>query len=353
MKMKPKALDFSEIYNGESKKRFVDLYDSKDSKLTLFWQFLKVTPFEKGVRGEKEEPTELDKDMCEMSHEEIEEMLVSAKCSTITSAINHINTYKRYIDFVVGKEGVNPFHHFDSYSELASRVIDAKKNKRYSREDLMYMIEELNNDTDKALLLALFEGIKGKSFSELLTLKTKNLSKVGNLGSYIYIANVYDEGTKKTRPVKISEELYLLLEKADRQDSYSTNNQNETVETPFNDSEFIFKKAKKGKQGNGTVLDRHFITRKFIFFKEFFGNEFLTADDMVQSGMMHMAYELFLMNNKIGKNELLQIGEHYNTIMATSNGVDYYRNTTVLKRIIFNDEFRGLYTGLENIKYSD
>ena len=342
MNNKSTALKYERLYNSESKKRFIEKYESLDSKLTLYWQFLKVAPFEQ-TKG---------KDMSEMNNIEIKDLLLSIECSTITSAINHINTYKRYIE-LTDKTDTNPFNTFSSFSELASEVVANYKNKRYSKEDLMFMLDELNNYTDQALLLALFEGIKGKSFSELLTLRTSNLKVIDIDDGYRYEAKIYDEGNQDYRTIEISEDLYKLLILADKQEAYRTNNEDETVETPFNDSEFIFKKGKKGKQDGSVVLDRHFITRKFVFFKKFFGNTHLTADDIVQSGMMYKAYELFKKNNKIGKQELLIIGEQYDTIMASSNGKEEYRNITVLKRIVFTKELERLYTELKGIEYSD
>lgn len=340
MTIQNNVLKFDKLYNGEEKKAFINQYESVDSQLTIYWQFLKVAPFE----------FQANKDMSEMTGAEIKEMLLSAECSTITSAINHINTYKRYIDYMTT---TSPFYQFESYSELASEVVAKEKNKRYSKEELMFMLDELNNYTDQALLLALFEGIKGKSFSELLTLKRENLHVIEEKDSEeCYVADVYDEGTKEIRRVRISEDLYKLLILADKQTAYRTNNQDEIIETPFNEYEYIFKKAKKGRQG-GNVLDRHFITRKFVFFKEFFGNIYLTAEDIVQSGMMYMAYTLFKQSGKLGKTELLIIGEHYDTIMATSNGKDYYRNITDLKRKIFNEQLGKLYSELEGVEYSD
>ena len=347
----------NDLYNKESKIEFISIYESYDSQMTIFWQFLKIAEWEKKagfINLTEEEQKAIEdkeikeykpKDISEMNEIEIVWLLKKIQCSTITSAINHINTYKRYIDF---KGVVNPFHNFDSYSELASEIVAKEKNKRYTRKDLLDMINELNNYTDQALLLALFEGIKGKSFSELLTLKTSNLENIGNE----YFANVYDSGSQAFRRVKITETLYELLFKADKQDKYRTNNFMEIIETPFNESEFIFKKAKKGRQG-GSVLDRHFITRKFVFFKEFFGNPYLSADDIVRSGMMYMAYTRYRKNHKIGKSELLEIGEQYNTIMATSNGKDFYRNITDIKRKVFNDQLGKLYEELRGVKYSD
>lgn len=337
--MSENTLAYEKLYNSERKREFINQYECSESRLTIYWQLLKVAPFE----------TELNKDISEMTGEEIKLMLLGVGCSTITSAINHINTYKRYADFMTT---TSPFYQFESYSELASQVIDKDKNMRYSREELMFMIEELNNDTDKALLLALFEGIKGKSYSEILTLKESNLSvKQDENGDDIYIANVYDEGTKNYREVIISRDLHKLLILANKQEAYKTNNDEELIETPFNESEFIFKKAKKGKQGG--VLDRHFINRKFVFFKEFFDNDYLRAEDIIQSGMMYLAYKLYKESGKIGKEELLKIGEHYNTKMATINGKDYYRNITDIKRKVFTEQLGKIYVELKGIKYSN
>lgn len=336
------ALNYNRLYNGDKKKEFIEPYSSLDSKLTLYWQFLKAEPFEKDI----------NKDISEMNSEEIKQLLLGAECSTITSAINHINTYKRYAEWC-DNTNTNPFDSYSSLSELATEVVANYKNVRYTREELMFMLDELNNYTDQALLLALFEGIKGKSFSELLTLRNTDeflySKEVDDVD--LFFAKLYDEGTKVYRTIEISVDLFKLLRLADKQPTYRTNNQSEIIETPFNESEFIFKKGKKGKQG-GTTLDRHFITRKFVFFKEFFGNQYLTADDIVQSGMMDMAYRLYLKNGKIGKKELLIIGEHYNTIMASTAKTDSYRNITVLKRIILTDKFKQIYN-LEKIEYTD
>lgn len=358
---KSNALRYNNLYNEDSKKEFIEQYSSIDSKLTLFWQFLKVSDFEYNNEDKitKIRPRGIDepKDISEMSSDEIKALLLRAECSTITSAINHINTYKRYIDWTIKfKENTNknPFNEFESFSELASEVVASKKNIRYSREELLFMLDELNNHTDQALLLALFEGIKGKSFSELLTLRnTKEFLFSKDIdGEDRFFAKVYDEGSRDYRTLEISQDLFKLLRLADGQKAYRTNNEDEIIETLFNDSEFIFKKAKKGKQGN-SELDRHFITRKFVFFKEFFGNHYLTADDIAQSGMMYMAYELYKKNNKIGKSELLDIGEHFNTIMASTARTENYRNITVLKRIIFTEQLGKLYSELKDIEYAD
>lgn len=338
-----KALQYEKLYNSELKKEFIEQYTSIDSKLTIYWQFLKIAKKE----------SEKKKDLFEMDYNEVFELLEEAECSSINSAINHINTYKRYIDYFYDKgyTNRNVLAEIDiPLSDLAKEVVADYKNKRYTREQLITeMIDELPNYTDGALLLALFEGIKGKGFSELLTLRM-NDDTFKELEDGTYKVHLYEEGTHKERDVIISKELYNLLKLADSQPSYRTNNKDEDVETPFNESEFIFKKAKKGKQGNTQVLDRHFITRKFVFFKKEFGNDNLTADDIVQSGMMDMAYQLYLKNGKLGREELLEIGEQYDTLMATSDGKTFYRNITHLKRLIFTDSFTKMYG---NIEYAD
>lgn len=347
MKKEARALQYDKLYNSELKKSFIEKYDSLDSKLTMFWQFLKIT----------DEEFEKDKDLYDMDFNEIFDLLESAECSSINSAINHINTYKRYIDYCIdlGLTNRNPLVDTDEpLSEIAKQVVADYKNKRYTREQLLEeminpLIAETENYNDGALLLALFEGIKGKGFSELLSLRM-NDDTFEELEDGSYLVHLYDSEARKHRELTITNELYKLLKYADSQTHYRTNNKDEDVETPFNETEFIFKKAKKGKQGNVQMLDRHFITRKFVFFKEKFGNTHLTADDIFQSGMMDMAYRLYQENGKLGREELLQIGEQYDTLMATSDGKTFYRNITHLKRLIFTDSFKKMYG---NIEYAD
>lgn len=336
-------LQYDKLYNSELKKAFIEQYTSLDSKLTIYWQLLKIaeTEFDK------------NKDLFDMDFNEIFELLEGIECSSVNSAINHINTYKRYIQYCQDRGYTNRnalAETEDPLSEIAQQVVADFKNQRYTREKLMTeMVDELTNYTDGALLLALFEGIKGKGFSELLTLRMTE-ENFKELEDGRFKVHLYEAETHKERDVIISRELYRLLDLANKQTAYRTNNKDEDVETPFNESEFIFKKAKKGKQGNSQVLDRHFITRKFVFFKKEFGNGNLTADDIVQSGMMDMAYRLYLENGKLGREELLQIGEQYDTLMATSDGENFYRNITHLKRLIFTESFKKMYG---NIEYAD
>lgn len=337
--------DLDRLYNREYKERFIlNYHGTHESRNIVFWHMLKAADYEKMIK----------KDMSEMNYTEIKEMLLSGGFSTVNSALNHISTYKSYIEYV----GVtsSPFYAFDSLIDLAKEVVAKEKNKRYTREELLNMLDELNNIVDQALLLALFEGIKGKSFSELLTLKTNNLSHEENDGVDSYFAKVYDSGTRTERTIKISEHLFKLLHMADKERYYVSNNENENNKTEYNETEFIFKKSKKGKQSNDLVLDRHFITRKFLFFKDFFGNTYLTADDIVQSGMLHRLHELFLESKKITNKELTIVGNEYNTPMVTTlkDGKKHsYRNVSDIKRKVFSGDFKTLYPAMSNLDILD
>lgn len=326
------------LYNREIKLSFIEnTYDSFESQITMFWQFAKAYEYE----------NKIGKDISEMNKKELMQLIKGEiKPSTHNSAVNIISAYKRYIDYI-GNNPNNPLSNIDT-PKLASEVIAKEKNPRFSKSQVLNMIDKLNNDTDRALILCLFEGIKGRAYSEILTLRTKNLKQIGN----DFYATVYNAETKENRTIQISEKLYDLILRADNQTHYRTNNIDSVVETPFLDTEYVFKKTMKGKQ-NELYLNHHFITRKFAFFKEFFGNEHLNADDFVRSGMMSMAHDLFMKSGKLGRDELLSIGEHYNTVMAYSGDSEHYRNITDIKRKVFNEHLEKLYPVLENIKYEE
>ena len=59
------VLQYNRLYNFELKKYFIEQYDSMESKLTFYWQFLKIAETEK----------KKNKDLCNMSFEEIKQIL--------------------------------------------------------------------------------------------------------------------------------------------------------------------------------------------------------------------------------------------------------------------------------------
>lgn len=335
------TFQYEKLYNGQLKREYIDAkYSTKatKSKETIYSQLNKMSKCE----------FELGKNIFDMDEEELNSTLKLLRCSTITSAINHINTFKNYIQFAKNS-GVNNsksmFLEKVVVAELADEIIDPTKCKRYKRADILQAIKAFDNYTDAALLLCLFEGIKGDEFSEIFTLNVNNLMEEVVNGQEKYKVTLYNSKSKskeKIRTIEISQELYYLLQRAHNQTEYiSTTGTGRR--TPYQESDYVFKKARKGKQDNSKQLSRSFITRKFIFFKDYFGNHDLDADDIVRSGMMHLAYTLLLTCEEFTKEEWQIIHKQYDTRLATSDMKNYYVDTTFLRRTIFTAKFEELY----------
>lgn len=176
--------------------------------------------------------------------------------------------------------------------------VNAIEKLIFSKNEMVNMQNELVNNIDKALLLALFEGIKGEDFSELINMKAEDLKEFGGK----FYATL--QGSKGSRIITISQELYNLLLLADKQSEYINTNGN-ISELPY--SSFIFK-----NKYNSKPLDGFYVTRKIILFREMFGIRYLKARDFASSGLVYMASQLLEGKNVFEEEDFNKIAQQYN-----------------------------------------
>lgn len=317
-------------YNADIKERFLNSIDSPLSR--TFSAF----PFKKAMKTEEN----YNKDLYEMSEEQIGEVVSDLSCSTTNAVYNYVTKIEDYIDWAwengYRKTNINPLSNVDKV-EWSKQYVASYRNYYFKREQIIDKTDQLANDMDKAVLLALFEGIKGSGFKELLNLKAKDVTQTPP-----EVLLIDKDGSERVHP--ITPELVRFLDNAARQpEYYNKNGENKAGGrydiTPFEDSDKIFKKTRRGKQGG--ELDTLFVNRKFILFKSVFGYKHLKAKHIIDSGMMHMANELQV-DGTIDTNALRKIGDHFNTSKTVGGGVSY-RNTTVIRRILEIPEFEELY----------
>src|SRR5690606_1173441 len=85
-----------------------------------------------------------------------------------------------------------------------------------TREHVIDMADQLVNESDRALLLGLFEGIRGTGFSELLNLEEKDIREKDG------IFQVRLNGNERT--IEISERLAQMLISAANRSEYNNKN---------------------------------------------------------------------------------------------------------------------------------
>lgn len=276
-----------------------------------------------------------------MNLEELESVMYSLAASTADSVYNNTHRIEDYYIWAVEnglrRTNIIPLDGLNKY-EWGKRFVSNYKNKSYTREEVLGMCDELYNYYDKAILLALFEGIKGKGYSELLNLKPGDIKETKDG----YEAHLED-GDGETRTISISEELYHYLKKSDSADTYYPNNgkmELSVIPTPmkYQDSPYIFKKINRGvKTGN---LSSTFINRKFVMFKDLFGASFLRPAHIEVSGMMHMINELREKDGGFKPEHIHMMAERFQTPI---NSVGEGRNYTVATRKVNTPEFKKIY----------
>lgn len=325
-------LKHEDFYNSEIKFEYLESFEEEKTAYITSFIFKKSKEIEEALR----------KDIYDMSKNELAEVMKALSVSSEDSAYIKAVQLEQYIDWAVeaGHVGsnLNPLSNINK-REWSSQFVATYKQAAFTREKIIDMCDDLYNWGDKAVLLAIFEGISGEGYSEILNLQKKDLKEKNNK---FYADLVNKEG--KERTIEISEELYTYLSKTDDETEYT--NKNGQVEgerwskSQLLDSPYIFKKTTRGKQEG--KLDLFYVNRKFQIYKEVFNLKFLRSKHIENSGIMHMANELHKRDGEFKQEHLLQIAEQYDTTF-TKVGEREERVTSVIKLLLQSDLFENLY----------
>ena len=338
MKNNDMGLDFEKLYNAEVKMKFLESEMITEEYMRVgYYYFLKASRTEK----------QLNKDMYDMTLEEMEALLYDLESPSTPGIMNNIQTYDKYCKWAIDNGLTNSLSNFTVFDGKATREWSRKfladyKYPVYRREDILEIISGFQNEVDKAMILCLYEGISGEGYSELLNLKVTDLfEKDGK-----YYVKVFEERKEimEERIVEISSLLYRTIQLADREDEYITGEKT----SQYMGSDRVFKKSVRGRGRGDNELTFAFVSRKFTnIYKDHFGDKRVSPPVLQASGKGQMAEDLARENEgKLTTDMLKKIGEQYDTVLTGSGGYKY-RNTTRIRdtlkteslRKVFNYEF--------------
>lgn len=320
-------------YNKKTKNNYIKSLGTEGLEHVASFTLLKISAEER-EKGE---------DVYNMSFKDIEDVLYSLSPSSELSSYHNLLRIEDYINWAIKEKlsihEISPLSIIINRSEYSKKFVSYYKRTIFSKEQLNIMMNELVNKTDRMVLLALFEGIRGVDYTEILNLSMKNLERVN--GIYRVILTDKD-GTK--RPLTISSELADLMWESDNERFYVNKNGLSKSEkasmTMYESSVGILKKTVRG--GIKKDLDGSYIQRKFSLFKEVFNMRFLTPRQVINSGIMHYAHMLYQKYGEIGILQYDMIGDKFNVSMVEKDGY-VYRNTTIIRRVLRMPEFEELY----------
>lgn len=270
--------DFSKLYNGELKEQFIDeITNNKDSKNTYYYLFLRTSKIEK----------EENKDLFEMTTDELEGVFYSLKARSVDTATNYISTIYKYLEWCIGngycKSNLKDFEL--NIRKYAEKFVSKALKVYYTREELFEYFKDIEYLGDQVILLCMFEGIRGKNNSEIMNMKIEHLKERDGK----YYIDLYDtEAGNERLNFEISRDLYHMLISLNNLTDYINSNGNKVE---LQESEYILKRSINGKRTNLGKVSNSYFANKTIYFKKVFNNKSFQYRDIQISGMMYYLNE--------------------------------------------------------------
>ena len=229
-----KSIEY-EYYNAEQKQRYIDtsVTDKGVEKGPLQRLFTRTRPYEE----------QNNKDCSMFTVDEIRGMYSGFAFSSREALLNDNSRLNIYTDWCMEQasdEGrVNPYAGMrGNIEEFVDKA--ALSRKLITRVDLLQAMTILENDCDRFMLLAMFEGILGPDKQELLNLRLSDFHyKAGTWYADLFYETRNEEAGEPEevrRTVVVSEKLKELADLAAHQEVYKTPGSDRT--TVFSDKQF-------------------------------------------------------------------------------------------------------------------
>lgn len=293
-----------------------------------------------------------EKPIHEYNFEEILFFLKNLNSKSQESLVSYLNMIRRYFQFCKRESKMDDTIDFFKNikpEQLADCVNTRKSRNRYiTRKKLKNIIDGFINDTDKAFLLLMFEGISGKENSEILNLKKEDVDLENNT-----IKTVRND---KEVIIPISEELADILDRVIETDIvYYENNYDSRVDI-LEGSEYVFrptvrflnldatKQRIEDGEYNGRQMDLKTLTsRVHKLIKLYSDMQYITSISLIKSGIVCRAIEEIGLNaEKQIFAEWVEMHEGYSTSIS-------YKMYKVYLDIVEEMKKEIIYTAVEKI----
>ncbi len=285
-----REIEKKHYYNRENKIDF--LLNLDDTEFTIdkkAYALQKVSKIE----------DELNKDIMDFTYDEIEYTMKHLEYRHIMNLNLALETFVEYVDYL-GKSKNNLYRKYKRKNgeSLQKYVVDLKLEKYFSEDKLDKLLNEIETNREKGLILALYEGIRGKHLYELRTLKVENIDEINKMVKVMD----YD---KTERYVEISDKLIELLFLIDKEESVVLKDDKRYRERYFETTPYVFRSAEylsvvRNIDGED-IVSNHTINSIFKSIQKTYQDcKYLTPVSLVNSGI----YNRILKEYSMGKIDL-------------------------------------------------
>lgn len=278
----------------------------------------------------------LGKDLYDFSLNEIGQLLYILKASKLSTVMYSGNVIQNYIRWAIEqdlrRDNINPLDGVSS-GEFYKQFVDTSNPILFHHDEIMGWVGELINHQEKLTVLGIYEGIYGRQYSELLTLKMDRVREVSSdpLNYEVELINETADGTKESRVIPISDKLYTIMRIANNEEFNFKNNGLDAGmkhdKRNLTKTDFIIRAAEDARtnsNGNAPAAPA-LVNRRFKKISDLFQSPTLTPTNIRNSGMLHMAYNLYRNRGRLGKEEYELVCERYNVGRTKNGGYVYAR----------------------------
>lgn len=299
------------MYNEERKKRYIKI---KEDAVTLPYRSLELL-------FEKTEPFEEKngRDVCEWTTQEIMEYYKYRDAYSLSSLVVCNSNLTQYTNWCLTETLVPDGQ--NHYQEIRPDMLESCVNKEFlskliiSREDIVRIIDELSNYTDRYMMLAFFEGICGIRYSEMVNAIIDDID-----GDMISLCS--------GRVIPISDKLKEIAEFAAAEESYQTYGPSGKCikYSDLNPSGAIFKVVKKNRPIANDSSMVQIVCRRFVKALDYLGlPKRMTIKNMILSGKINFIKEIMEREGKSIEEVIIdnrdEINARYNIDQIKSSAV--------------------------------
>ena len=125
----------------------------------------------------------LNKDVCDFTFPEIDKLLSVFSASSVNAIRKNISVLRTYTDWCcscnISIDNINHYDEINMKVENLQKYLNKEKSVCPNRKQVLEDISEFRNNSDKFLILALFEGVRTEEVGELFQVKISKLN--GNI----------------------------------------------------------------------------------------------------------------------------------------------------------------------------
>ena len=256
------------MYNSDTKESFIKDYlrSRVVARTSLYSLFRKTEPFEERN----------NKDCSQFNQDEVLTMYREFKAKSVYTLLNYNTILKAYCAW---KRYYHKEKDTESYEnitiELLKPCVPKDANKFLSREEITEIENQLYNQTDRAILECLWEGLSGPSMIDLVSI---NKSMMNSKDKALY----FPDG----RIVQVTDRLYELLIKAFDETEYMCYGESLRVKKLIGVGS-LYKERDNAHAADSNDKAFRWVYRKVQNFRDHVGIPGLTMKNIHISGMYH------------------------------------------------------------------